>query len=176
MVGVNNILDVLFPSLVVKLIGEFYYDEASATNDAIFELFDGFISMFRYAKIFCRAYGFEFSKNIMVMIEDTQFGFSKNSRYHYSHSIDETHYRQKVQMWVGEVDDPDPDLKDILSFRNWMICKSYANARALAFSPFQTKIRFWCSACREGPSSAPDYTVADQIDNGQIATACIKHR
>jgi hypothetical protein len=179
MTGIKTTLDCMgFPLSIVSLILSFHYIEAPTNNDAIFNLFDDFINIFMYTNIFCRLYKIEFSKKIMLAVEDLEFGFSEKSRYHYSPLIDETHYRQLVYMQVVDPDAPDPELEQmyILRIRNWMICESYSIARALAFSPFQTKINYWCNECHEDTTTIPDYTIADKIDNGRVATACIKHR
>jgi hypothetical protein len=176
MVGIKTTLDKMFPSSVVCLILSFHYIAAPTNNDAIFKLFDGFISMFRYAKIFCRAYGFEFSKKVMIMIEDTKFVASEACYRHYDSSIDDTHYQQGIHTTVFALYSH-PTKYDMEIPGETMIIQSYFMAKTIAFSPFQLKIELFCIGCHEDLTVAyPEHTMADKIDNGQIATACIKHR
>jgi hypothetical protein len=177
MVGVNNILDFMFPALIVKLIGDFHYNEAPANNDAIFKYFKRYIEKFVYARVFCRAYNTEFSVALMVHVEGIQFENSGEFGHFYEYALDTTHYKQSVYTPVVDLDERYPDPDDQYSPRDAMISRSYSEAKTLAFSPFQLKFQFWCRACAYAPFE--DYqqpTIADKIDNGQIATACIKHR
>jgi hypothetical protein len=174
MTGIKTTLDKMFPSSIVGLILSFHYIEAPTNNDAIFTLFDNFIHMFRYAKIFCRVYGFEFSKKVMVMVEDTNFGGSAAFIRHYVHSIDETHYQQNIcAKSAGRY----PTKYDLEIPIESMICASYSMARTITFSPFQLKIELFCEECHKDLTVAyPEHTIDDRFDNGRIATACIKHR
>jgi hypothetical protein len=178
MVGVITCLGELgFPSSIVTLIGSFRYIEAPANNDDIFKYFERFIEKFVYAKVFCRAHNVEFSIALMSHVEDIQFERSGEFIDHYTHSLDTTHYKQLVYTPIVYLNDAYPDPDDRYSPRNAMISRSHSLARTLAFSPFQLKFQFWCRACLQPPfETYTDYTIADMIDNGQIATACIKHR
>lgn len=177
MVGINNFLDTLgLPSSIVTLIGSFHYIKAPANNDDIFKYFERFIEKFVYAKVFCRAHNVEFSIALMFHVEDIQFERSGEFIDHYEHSLDTTHYKQLVYTPIVDLDDPYPDPDDRYSPRDAMISRSYSNARTLAFSQFQLKFQFCCRACLRIFKPWPKYTIADMIDNGRIATACIKHR
>jgi hypothetical protein len=177
MTGTKTTLDSMgFPLSIVNLILSFHYIAAPTNNNEIFKLFDNFINMFRYAKIFCRVYRFEFSKKIMKMVEDTKFGSSEAFLRHYVQSIDETHFQQSINTKVFACY-PNPTRYDLEIPIETMICASYSMARTIAFSPFQLRIELFCKGCYKDLTIIyPEHTMADKIDAGQIATACIKHR
>jgi hypothetical protein len=176
MTGIKTTLDNMLPPSIVSMILSFHYIAAPTNNDEIFKMFDDFINMIRYAKVFCRAYNLEFSKKIIIAVEDTKFGFSEALTRHYVYSIDETYFQQSIRTKVFACY-PYPTKYDLEIPIESMICSSYSIARALAFSPFQLKIELFCEGCYKDLNvDYPEHTMADRIDNGRIATSCIKHR
>jgi sulfur relay (sulfurtransferase) DsrC/TusE family protein len=177
MTGIKTTLDSMgFPQSIVSLILSFHYIASPTNNNEIFKLFDDFINIIRYAKTFCRVYNLKFSKKIMIAVEDTKFGFSEAYARHYVHYIDETHFQQSINTKVFACY-PNPTRYDLEIPIETMICASYSMARTIAFSPFQLRIELFCKGCYKDLTIIyPEHTMADKIDAGQIATACIKHR
>jgi hypothetical protein len=173
MPGINNILDKVFIPVVTKLVSEYYYENRKDNENSNCELFNGYsniISEINDARIFCRIYKIQFSKKIILMTEDMQFGLSQK----YQSSYDESDH---ISIYFDEEKENEYDYDDFASWsvrESYMICNSYIKANRMVNSPFQYRIMFWCDMCTHQENYRQTYI--NKIDGDHIAEFCFKHR